>query len=146
DILPARFWSKVEVNPDTGCWEWRAAKNPKGYGQFYWEGAMRLPHKVAYTAMVGPVNTGESIDHLCRVRHCCNPEHLESVAHLINVRRGRGPGSRTHCPQGHPYSGENLHIQSNGARRCLTCRRAHSRAYQQRLLENEQTPHDKEEQ
>ena len=28
----------------------------------------------------------------------------------------------THCPQGHPYAGDNL-IFEQGRRRCLTCRR-----------------------
>lgn len=130
ESLPERFWNKVKQG-EGGCWLWTAAVNPKGYGQFYWEGCMRLAHTVSYKA-VYPVVDGYTIDHLCRVRRCCNPAHLEAVPHVVNVRRGQGSASRTHCPKGHPYTGENLHVQSNGARRCLTCRRAHSRAYQRR--------------
>lgn len=43
--------------------------------------------------------------------------------------RSRGKGgahrAKTHCPKGHPYSGDNLIIQpSNGARKCRACRDA----------------------
>ena len=30
--------------------------------------------------------------------------------------------AKTHCPQGHPYSGENLRINGDGSRACRTCR------------------------
>ncbi len=40
------------------------------------------------------------------------------------------PGlEKTHCPQGHPYSGENLFVRKNGKRECKTCMRLRSRAY-----------------
>src|SRR5690606_943358 len=132
--LPNRFWDKVKQHPESGCWEWIASRNPKGYGVYYAGPTvgMRHAHRVAFCALVFEPPEGYTVDHLCRNRGCCNPEHLEAVPHIINVRRGLGSGSRTHCPQGHPYAGGNLHIQSNGARRCLTCRRNHSRAYKAR--------------
>jgi hypothetical protein len=67
-----------------------------------------------------------ALDHLCRVRHCSQPTHLEETGQAENVRRGdTGLHNRrkTHCPAGHPYSGDNLRININGRRICAECRR-----------------------
>jgi hypothetical protein len=41
--------------------------------------------------------------------------------------------SRTHCPQGHEYAGDNLYVYPDGARRhCRECGRADSRRYRAR--------------
>ena len=79
--------------------------------------------------MYGPVPDGIEIDHLCRVRHCANPEHLEAVTPTENTMRGEGVGAKnarlTHCKHGHPLSGDNLYIvtRAGGKRRrvCRTC-------------------------
>ena len=36
----------------------------------------------------GPVPEGLELDHLCRIRHCVNPDHVEPVTCAVNVRRG----------------------------------------------------------
>ena len=80
---------------------------------------------------VGPIKYPQELDHLCKVRHCVNPEHLESVAHAENVRRGNGGqnwAAKTHCPQGHPYDEENTRVIS-GRRVCRTCANERSRAW-----------------
>lgn len=48
-------------------------------------------------------------------------EHLKnlSISHL-----GKGNALKTHCPKGHPYSGENLYTTSLGHRQCRACIRA----------------------
>jgi hypothetical protein len=65
------------------------------------------------------------IDHLHNNPSCCNIEHLEAVPHGENVARsitrGGHCGAATHCPQGHPYSGDNLYVRPNGKRQCRTC-------------------------
>lgn len=89
-------------------------------------------HRVVYELVVGPIPDGMQLDHLCRQRACCNPDHLEPVTCLVNVRRGIGHGSETHCPKGHPYSGENLQIHQNkgGPRRvCKQCRHAYMKEW-----------------
>jgi hypothetical protein len=86
--LPARFWRTATLDTERGCWLWTGRLDKEGYGHY---GAFSC-HKAAYRALVGPVTTGKVLDHLCRIRHCCNPAHLEEVTHQVNLRRGFGGG------------------------------------------------------
>jgi hypothetical protein len=121
-LLPERLATRVLVD-DNGCWLWQAAKTQKGYGMapgtFAGE---RAAHRATYSLLVGPIPSGYEIDHLCRVTSCVNPQHLEAVTPQENRRRSPlAPERRTHCPQGHPYAGDNLKINDVGARCCRTC-------------------------
>jgi hypothetical protein len=114
---------------ETPCWVWQRFINPAGYGMKRVGPATRLAHRVYYVARFGAVPEGLELDHLCRVRACVNPDHLEPVTKRVNILRGEGTGAkyarRTHCAQGHPLSGDNLYIRPiNGARVCLACKRA----------------------
>lgn len=123
DRLPERFWAKVKVS-DRGCWEWTAQIGDKGYARFQLDGRPYRAHRLAYETLTAPVPGELVLDHLCRVRHCVNPAHLEPVTNRENLRRGEHRESRkTHCAQGHPFEGENLRISKNGQRMCRTCRR-----------------------
>jgi hypothetical protein len=46
-----------------------------------------------------------------------------SIAGLLAWQKANRP---THCPNGHPYSGDNL-VRDSAGRHCLTCRRAKNR-------------------
>jgi len=82
-----RFDAKVQRTAT--CWLWIGATNQKGYGTF-WSGDVRTgAHRWSYEYHVGPIPVGLEIDHLCRVRHCVNPAHLEAVTHAENLRRAR---------------------------------------------------------
>lgn len=125
-----RFWSKVETSAD-GCWLWTAARFRTGYGAFGIGGfQVGYAHRIAYLTLIGPIPPGLELDHLCRVRHCVNPLHLEPVTHSENVRRGTAwhvmagmQRAKTHCPSGHPYAGENLY-RYKGKRMCRACGKA----------------------
>jgi len=123
-----RFWPKVDASGD--CWEWTAAKNQLGYGQIGTTGKKRgMAHRVAWELLIGPIGAGLELDHLCRNRACVNPDHLEPVTHEENMRRApweaaAAKRAKTHCPKGHPYSGDNLLINSKGRRECKSCKRA----------------------
>jgi hypothetical protein len=81
---PARFWAKVATDGD--CWLWRAHVMRNGYGYF----DKGYAHRWAYQHMVAEIPEGLELDHLCRVRNCVNPYHLEPVTHAENHRRRRG--------------------------------------------------------
>jgi hypothetical protein len=48
---------------------------------------LALTHRIAFELAKGPVPDGLELDHLCKNRLCCNPQHLEAVEHIVNVRR-----------------------------------------------------------
>lgn len=84
------FWSKVDKTSDpSGCWLWLGALNTGGWGQVKRQGFENYVHRIAYTELVGPIPEGLEIDHLCHVRNCVNPDHLEAVTQLENLRRRR---------------------------------------------------------
>lgn len=121
--IAERFWEKVRKTD--GCWFWTSTRGENGYGQFTLRtGVVRRAHRIAYELAVGPIPDGLEIDHLCRVRACVNPAHLEPVTRQENIRRA--VAAKTHCPKGHPRTPENsAHDHVNGSRvwRCKTCRR-----------------------
>jgi hypothetical protein len=132
---PERFWAKVDRGGPEDCWEWRARLDRDGYG-YHWRGQRGLTvmaHRIAYVEMIGAIPGGLELDHLCRNRKCVNPEHLEPVTTRVNQLRGETHAARnsakTHCPHGHPYSGENLEIRAGGRRACRTCRREQKRRW-----------------
>jgi hypothetical protein len=129
-------WS---VDPESGCWLWRKHVNNNGYGLkrvpcSCGEGRRAvLAHRFVYELFVGPIPEGLHLDHLCRVRHCVNPSHLEPVTTRENTIRGVGPtavnAAATHCHLGHPFAGDNLIVRADGSRRCRTCNRARNARY-----------------
>lgn len=113
---------------ESGCWEWVAYRNPvSGYGYFRGVPA----HRISYELHVGPIPPGYQIDHLCRVRACINPDHLEAVTLQENNRRSNSWSAvkirQTHCHNGHPLSGPNLKITNRGHRQCRECRKNYKR-------------------
>ena len=127
-----RFERKVSPEPNTGCWLWEGALSGNGYGSFYDGERMVSAHSFAYVNSKGPVPEGLELDHLCRIRCCVNPEHLEPVTRRENTLRGvaghhmRG---KTHCSRGHALDEANTYRRSNGNRSCRTCERLKRRRY-----------------
>lgn len=136
DRTRTRFLTKVDQNgpppaidPDLGrCWLWRPNSGPGGYGFFGMSGKQKLAHRASYELFVKPIPCGLTTDHLCNVRNCVRPAHLDPCTLAENLRRARerngyhGPGKfqrgKTHCINDHPYSGDNLYIRPNGKRGC----------------------------
>ncbi len=134
--LPHWLESRVERIPFSGCWIWAGAVSPNGYGQVWDRNAKRRrpAHRVSFEAGTGAVPPGLDLDHLCRVRCCINPAHLEPVTRGENTRRGLLPtvlrakylAEVTHCAQGHEYTPENTYRRPAGGRGCMACRARNS--------------------
>jgi len=113
---------RIDAHGD--CWEWTGCIHSAGYGMTSVNRKTSLVHRVVWEALVGPIPKKLQIDHLCRNRKCCNPDHLDLVTTGENIRRGntgRKNKIKTHCPYGHPYSGNNLKVNPNGSRKCQAC-------------------------
>jgi hypothetical protein len=120
----SRFWSKVSGADFTECWLWTAGLSISGgYGQFGLNGRQLQAHRVAYELLIADIPDGLQIDHLCRVRACVNPWHLEPVTLLENARRG-ARATKSACANGHPFDADNTYIWRVGdrtTRRCRAC-------------------------
>lgn len=137
-----RILERTAADPDSGCWIWQGAVNAGGYGRVSVgsraEGTLRQEfiHRAVYEALVAPIPEGLHIDHLCRVRHCVNPEHMDPVPKAVNTLRGEAPAARnarkTHCDNDHPLEGDNLRVTRAGHRQCRTCFRASQKRHRQR--------------
>jgi len=121
-----RFKKKLVIDPSTGCWLWRASLSNKGYGRFRLGKKVITASRAAYLLFRGPIAEGLEPDHLCRVRRCANPDHLELVTHQVNTQRGWNAQPwyvrKLACPHGHPYSGYNLGLYK-GTPYCKECKR-----------------------
>lgn len=135
--LRDRFLARVsEYTPDE-CWLWTGQLNAYGYGLISANKKRLMAHRVGYELLVGPIPEGLEIDHLCRVRACVNPAHLEPVEHSENMFRVFGDA----CPKGHTdftYHTVRGHITQRNCRECQRVRdsapevQAKKRAYKAR--------------
>ncbi len=137
-----RLWSRIEVREPDECWPWGGNLNDYGYGRISSGGrggSILMVHRLVYEQLVGPIPEGMTIDHKCHNnsgcmlgvdcphRKCCNPQHMEPVPGVENLRRGTAglrQKMRTHCPRNHEYSEENTLIKvCNGRpkRFCKEC-------------------------
>lgn len=132
-----RFYAKVALPcPDTGCMLWLASTQLSGYGRLSVGPAKARKllgaHRVALYLATG--EWGVEAMHSCDNPRCCNPEHLSWGTKALNmwdmVQKGRHhQQQKTHCPQGHPLSGDNLRGSKRSGRQCRACHNAGSRRH-----------------
>jgi hypothetical protein len=129
--LPDRFWDKVQPCPMSGCWLWAGYAISAGYGQLWFgqrtktgKASPSYAHRVAFEAVVGRIPPDLELDHLCKVRSCVNPLHLEAVSFDTNWRRSSAPSAlnatKTQCKRGHEFSADNTAVYKGG-RYCKAC-------------------------
>jgi len=146
----------TDMGHDTPCWLWQGHITEKGYARtcipraFGAEPRRQRVHRFAFKMLKGEVPEELHLDHLCRVKHCCNPDHLEPVSAAENNRRVpsevRAVASAKACEMlrkraqlaGRPYlGGKNCHHAKspedlNAAGKCRLCRNEYMRAWGQR--------------
>ena len=135
--LEERFMQYVEPVTESGCWIWLGSMWGS-YGSFQMGKGRSLPaHKAAWEIFRGAFPKGLQADHLCLVKICVNPWHIEPVTVLENLRRGgnieaanEARRTVTHCKHGHEFTPENTyHDPSEPHRKCRTCILERSRRY-----------------
>jgi hypothetical protein len=90
ELLPAEVARHITIESgDDPCWLWtgRGINVSAGYGTLQWEGQAQQAHRVVYALLVGPIPHGHHLDHLCEVKRCVSPSHLEPVTPRENVHR-----------------------------------------------------------
>lgn len=126
-------WLALRVDVQGDCWLWIGPPSSEGYGRVHFDGGERKAHRHVYEVLVAPIPDGLHLDHLCRVRHCVNPDHLEPVQPRVNYLRGVGPTAvnarKSICAHGHAFTVENTVLLSGGRRRCRTCQREMDRVH-----------------
>lgn len=141
--LWARAFSRLEMPvlesidfANDGCWLWLGAIDQDGYASRY----THRMHRAIYETLIGPIAEGLVTDHLCRVRRCVNPNHIEPVSNRVNVLRGTGISAanarKGHCKNGHEFTPENTYVYTRKGRpperACAECRRENVRRYRAR--------------
>ncbi len=119
---------RITVDPNTDCWLWLNGVNRDGYGCIRIDGKSQSTHRVVFQRLVGLIPTGFQLDHLCRVRSCCNPKHLEIVTSRVNTLRGNtiaaNNSKKDFCSNGHVFDLKNTYYRPDrNSRECRICRR-----------------------
>ena len=153
-VLFTRLFSKIRVSTTNfykgvPCWEWTAFVNSTtGYAQFGIANVgLFLSHRLFYQLFVGEIPVDLQCDHLCRVRHCVNPAHIEAVTPKENMARGIRPIRlgvllKTICKNGHHMIGRNVVPTKRGdrvQRACRQCRNIWRNAYRRQKRDRERS-------
>lgn len=97
-----------------------------GYGQVFTGAKTEVTHVYVYRLSGKTIPVGLELDHLCKNKLCCNPDHLEPVTHLENIRRSIGvkDSAVDKCPNGHSLTEENSYFYPNKERhqKTASCR------------------------
>lgn len=128
---------RINKETNSDCWLWVGPINKTtGYGtaccRINGIQKTRLVHRFSYEVFKGLIPDGLVVDHLCKIKTCVNPDHLEAVTQKENLRRaGWGLNKdKERCPRGHPYD------KTDGNHRyCSICKSAtNSKMFHSQLI------------
>lgn len=138
--IEEQFTARYVPVTESGCWLWIGDVRDHGYGTMGYQGVRDYAHRISYRLFKGIIPEDFDIDHLCRVRCCVNPEHLEAVTHRENCLRGVSPAAvaykKMYCVNGHELFGDNVLIMASRPRKrvCRACSRERMRRRKQRAM------------
>jgi hypothetical protein len=125
----------TKIRPDeNGCWIWIAGRCHYGYGALSVGGKTRRAHRYVYQVLAGRIPDRYELHHVCEVRECVNPMHLEPLSPREHRALQRGkprnykPPRKERCVNGHVYDEANTSVRKNGHYFCRTCHRERARA------------------
>lgn len=129
----------VDMGYSTPCWLYAQQDGritPHRYVSIGIQGKVYKWHRALYVLFVDAVPLDLECDHLCNIPACGNPSHIEITTHRRNTLRSSNPlalnAKKTHCPQGHEYSTDNLVDSAPNVRACKTCARIRGNARSRR--------------
>ena len=135
DRLVQYMEARIQRN-EAGCWVWKGRMGSKGYGAVSHRSVNFRAHRIAFELLKAEIPPNLVLDHLCRNRACCNPDHLECVTNRENLMRGEGAAAKgarqTHCAQGHSFEIYGAR-RANGYRWCRECQRIRDRKRNQQI-------------
>lgn len=122
-----RFFDKVDLDENSGCWNFTSSISRTNNGRFYYNYKCWDAYVIGYILLGGEIPKGYLLHHICENRLCVNPEHLMPVTrvehqadlsptHLAYINK-----HKTHCKRGHPYTEENLVKGNIKGRSCRIC-------------------------
>lgn len=103
-MIPETVLAKIRqeecpvVGLDGDCWNYYGRTTANGYASAYIDGHARRLHRYVWELLRGDVPDKLELDHLCRSRRCCNPDHLEPVTAAVNKARAKNPPYRAKEP------------------------------------------------
>lgn len=137
-----RDWlAKVRIDTH-GCWLWTGSQDGHGYGSAYVHEhkEKRNVYRMMFEWVYGPVPEGYTLDHLCRVKLCCNPAHLEVVTKAVNIARA-GLAHQAETPTCRKCGASDWMLNGVGSqgqprRRCRNCHRINTGRNNRRYRED----------
>ena len=118
------------------CWIWKGSLVSGGYGQTRIDNQVWMVHRLMWSVLIGDIPDGMTLDHVCRERACCNPDHMQVVDQYTNTMRGYGSPARnarkTRCLNGHQFDEANTYLNPRGQRACRACHRDRQQTYAER--------------
>jgi uncharacterized UBP type Zn finger protein len=118
------------------CILWPGSRMAGGYGAGP-RGV--LAHRHVWTEHFGPIPKGYVVHHVCGVRACVNPAHLQAMPRAEHGRLHDNPRSArearraaTHCKHGHRFDEANTYWSKVGRRHCRACDAQRHRDYKAR--------------